>query len=58
MKGLTESSEETRADALATFITGDNARALVTMGELAQFKQVHHFVFAKFQQGSVQRNDR
>ena len=32
---------ERLADALATFISVDNARALVTMAELALFKEVH-----------------
>ena len=35
----------------------DSARAVVDVGELAQFKDVHTTVFSKFQQGSVQRNE-
>ena len=41
VKGLTEKSKERLAEPLATFISVENARVLVTMGELAQFKEVH-----------------
>ena len=40
MKGPTESSKYRLTQALASFIAVDNARALVTVGELAQFKGV------------------
>ena len=32
---------------LATFISVDNVRALVTVGELGQFKEVHEVVLPK-----------
>ena len=38
VKGPTESSKYRLTQALASFIAVDNARALVTVGELAQFK--------------------
>ena len=43
-KLLIGSSKNRLAAALETFISVDNARALVTMGELAQFKEVHKIV--------------
>ena len=48
VKGIPESSNHRLADAFATFISVDNAGALVTMGELAQFKEVHKIVFFNF----------
>ena len=47
-KGLTEGSREKLAEALATFISLDNARALVTMGDLGQYQEVHEVVLPKF----------
>ena len=49
-KGLAEGSNHRITEGLESFISVDNARALVTMGELAQFKDVH-----KIEQGNVQR---
>ena len=40
-KGLAEGSNHSITEGLESFISVDNARALVTMGELAQFKDVH-----------------
>ena len=40
VKGPTENSKYRLRQALASFIAVDNARALVTVGELAQFKGV------------------
>ena len=48
VQDFTESIKERLAGALATFISVDNARALVTMGELAQFKDVHEVVSPSF----------
>ena len=48
VKGLTDSRKERPAEALATFTSVDNARALVTMGELARFKEVHKVVLPSF----------
>ena len=48
VKGILESSNHRLADAFATFISVDHAGALVTTGELAQFKEVHTIVFSNF----------
>ena len=48
VKGSPESSKERLAEALATFISVDNTRSLVTMGELAQFSEVHKVVLPSF----------
>ena len=55
VKGIPESSNHRLADAFATFISVDNAGGLVTMGELAQFKEVHTIVFSNFHTG-VRKN--
>ena len=44
-KGLTESSKDRLAEDLATVISVHNARAMITKGELAQFKDVHEEVY-------------
>ena len=48
VKGLTESSRRKLAEAQATFISVDNVRALVTLGELDRYKEVHEIVLPKF----------
>ena len=40
VKGFTDDSRENLVDASATFISVDNIRAFVTMGELGQCKEV------------------
>ena len=49
VKGFTDSSQERLAEPFGTFFSPDNARALVTMGELARFKEVHKVVLSKFE---------
>ena len=53
----TDSSHCGFAEALEAFISVDNARALVTMGESVKFKEVHKSFVAKFQKRSVQRSE-
>ena len=48
VKSLTESSKSRLAEPLATVISEDNVRALVTKGELERYKEVHEIVFPKF----------
>ena len=48
VKDLTESRKDRLAEALLTFISVDNAVALVTMGELVQFKEVRKGVLPSF----------
>ena len=55
VKGLTESNKDKLAEALATIISGDRARTLVTMGELAQFKGRAPSCVAKIRHKIVQR---
>ena len=43
-KGLAEGSNDRITEALESFISVDNARVLVTMGEMTQFKDVHNIV--------------
>ena len=46
MKGLTESSKNRFVEALESFTSVDNARALVTMCELTEFKDVRKIVLS------------
>ena len=48
VKGLTEGSREKLAEALATFVSVDNAKALVTVGKLGQHKAIREVVILKF----------
>ena len=41
VQSLTESGKSKLAEALATLISVDSAKALVTMGELGRYKKVH-----------------
>ena len=50
VKSLTASSKNGLPEALATFISVDNARALVTMGELGQFTEVRKSGLAEVRQ--------
>ena len=45
VKRLTESSQERLPQALATVISVHNARAMITIGELARLKEVHEEVY-------------
>ena len=45
---MTESCKGKMAEAPATFISVDNARALVTVGELVRYKEVHDIVLPNF----------
>ena len=48
LKLVIESSKGKLAEALATFISADNVRAQITMGELGQYKEVREEVLPKF----------
>ena len=48
IQSLTKSSKRRLAEALATFISVDIAGALVTMGEVVSYKEVHEIVSPKF----------
>ena len=48
VKGVNESSKNRLAEALATFVSVDHVGALVTMGDLAQFQEVHTVVLPRF----------
>ena len=54
VKGLTERSRRKLAEALEIFISVNNVRALLTVGELGRCKEVHDMVLAEIQQG-IQR---
>ena len=47
-QGPTEGSNHRIAEALESFISVDNSRVWITMGELAQFKDVHIIVPPNF----------
>ena len=47
VKSRTESSKSRLVEALTTFISIDNAGALVIVGELGRYKEVHEIVFPK-----------
>ena len=47
-RGLVKGSKEELAEALATFIFVDNARAFVTLGELARFQEAHRVLLPNF----------
>ena len=53
VKGFTDSSKNRFAEGLESFISVDNRRAFVTLGELAQFREVDRIVLPSF---SKQRN--
>ena len=48
VKGVADNSKNRVTEALASLISRDNARALGTMGELAQFKRDHQVVLPTF----------
>ena len=48
VKGLAESGKGKLAEALATLISVDYVSALVTIGELERYKQVHEIVLPEF----------
>ena len=48
VKGLLESSKEELAAPLATFVSVEKMRALVTMGDLTRFKEVRTTVVPSF----------
>ena len=58
VQGFTESRKNRLAEARESFIAVDNTRALVTMGELAQFKEVHRIVPPNFNKANYEDAER